>query len=66
MQEVARKEGVDADWLRNEIALGHIVIPKNKNHNFSVRGIGKGLSTKVNANIGTSEKHCSFNEELEK
>lgn len=66
MQEVAHQEGVDVNWLRNEIALGHIVIPKNKNHNFSVRGIGKGLSTKVNANIGTSEKHCSFTEEVEK
>ncbi len=30
MLEVANKENVDADWLRNEIALGKIVIPKNK------------------------------------
>lgn len=66
MNEVAKNEKVDADWLRNEIALGHIVIPKNKNHNFPVRGIGKGLSTKINANIGTSEKHCFLSEELEK
>ena len=66
MQYVAEKEQVDTDWLRNEIALGRIVIPKNINHKFPVRGIGKGLSTKVNANIGTSEKHCNFNEEIEK
>ncbi len=66
MHEVAYKEKVDANWLRNEIALGRIVIPKNKNHNFPVRGIGKGLTTKINANIGTSEKHCNFNEEIEK
>lgn len=63
---VANKEMVDVEWLRNEIALGRIVIPKNINHNFTVRGIGKGLSTKINANIGTSEKHCSFPEEIEK
>jgi phosphomethylpyrimidine synthase len=66
MQYVAEKEQVDADWLRNEIALGRIVIPKNINHKFPVCGIGKGLSIKVNANIGTSEKHCNFNEEIEK
>ena len=66
MQYVAEKEQVDTDWLRNEIALGRIVIPKNINHKFPVHGIGKGLSTKVNANIGTSEKHCNFNEEIEK
>jgi phosphomethylpyrimidine synthase len=66
MLHVAQKEQVDADWLRNEIALGRIVIPKNINHKFPVRGIGKGLSIKVNANIGTSEKHCNFNEEIEK
>jgi phosphomethylpyrimidine synthase len=66
MHEVAANENVDLDWLRNEIALGRIVIPKNKNHHFPVRGIGKGLSTKINANIGTSEGHCFLPEELEK
>ena len=66
MREVAFNEKVDADWLRNEIAWGRIVIPKNKNHDFPVRGIGKGLSIKINANIGTSEKHCNFTEEIDK
>lgn len=66
MLEVAQKENIDANWLRDEIALGRIVIPKNKNHTFPVRGIGKGLAIKVNANIGTSEKHCNFSEELAK
>lgn len=66
MRQVAYNEKVDADWLRNEIAMGRIVIPKNKNHDFQVRGIGKGLATKINANIGTSEKHCNFPEEIDK
>ena len=66
MKQVAHKENVDAEWLRNEIAVGRIVIPKNKNHDFSARGIGRGLATKVNANFGTSEKHCNFSEELDK
>jgi len=66
MIQVAKQENIDPDWLRNEIAIGRIVIPKNINHDFTVRGIGKGLSTKINANIGTSEKHCDLVEELEK
>jgi len=66
MHEVAYYENVEAEWLRNEIALGRVVIPKNKNHSFPARGIGKGLKTKVNANMGTSEKHCNFREEVEK
>ena len=66
MIEVAKQEKVDPNWLLNEIAIGRIVIPKNINHDFIARGIGRGLSTKVNANIGTSEKHCNLVEELEK
>jgi phosphomethylpyrimidine synthase len=66
MHIVAKNEKVDVEWLRNEIALGRIVIPKNKNHDFPVIAVGNGLRTKVNANMGTSEKHCHFDEELEK
>ncbi|MFO8054987.1 MAG: phosphomethylpyrimidine synthase ThiC [Bacteroidales bacterium] len=66
MQQVADTENVDAEWLRNEIAMGRTVIPKNKNHNFRARGIGRGLATKINANFGTSEKHCNLAEELDK
>lgn len=66
MNAVAQQEKVDVKWLRNEIASGRIVIPKNINHDFPVKAIGNGLRTKVNANMGTSEKHCFFKEELEK
>lgn len=66
MIDVAKKENADPEWLRNEITSGRIVIPKNINHDFPVRGIGNGLRTKINANIGTSEKHCNFSEEIEK
>lgn len=66
MIDVAKKENADPEWLRNEIILGRIVIPKNINHDFPARGIGNGLCTKINANIGTSEKHCNFSEEIEK
>ncbi len=66
MQEVAKIENVNTEWLRNEIANGRVVIPKNKNHKFNAQGIGNGLSIKINANIGTSNKHCDINEELNK
>lgn len=66
MKVVASYENVNPDWLRQEVALGHIVIPKNVNHQFEARGVGAGLSIKVNANIGTSDRHCSLDEEMEK
>ncbi len=66
MQLVANQEQVNAEWLRNEIACGRVVIPKNIHHNFPARAVGNGLRTKINANLGTSEKHCNAMEELEK
>jgi len=66
MKIIAIKENVEPEWLRKEIADGRIVIPKNIHHHFEARAIGGGLSTKVNANLGTSEKHCNLREELDK
>ncbi|PRZ00978.1 phosphomethylpyrimidine synthase ThiC [Marinilabilia salmonicolor] len=66
MKAVANHEKVDEQWLCQEIAQGRIVIPKNTNHHFEPRAIGAGLTTKINANLGTSEKHCNLKEELEK
>lgn len=55
MAKIAAKEGVDPEFIRKGIASGTIVIPANKNHpRLDPQGIGKGLRTKVNANIGTS------------
>lgn len=66
MKMVAESENINPDRLREAIAAGKAVIPKNVNHAFIARGIGKGLSTKINANIGTSPSHCDIDEELEK
>ncbi len=66
MEIVARKENRTKEYIRDLVAQGKIVIPKNINHDFSAVGIGLGLTTKVNSNIGTSEKHCDIEEELEK
>jgi len=66
MRQVAAYEDLDAEWIREQVGSGRIVIPKNINHSFEAKGIGYGLKTKVNSNIGTSEKHCNLEEELDK
>jgi len=67
MKHVAEKEGVEADYIIQGLADGEIVIPANVNHAKLIPcGIGKGLRTKVNANIGTSSDFCDLNMELRK
>ncbi len=67
MKLVAQQEGVDAEFIRQGVAKGTVVIPANINHNNLVPcGIGQGLKTKVNANIGTSSDFGNIDTELEK
>jgi len=66
MRYVAAVEGIDAEELRARIAAGLAIIPKNIHHDFNPIGVGHGLSTKVNANIGTSGHHQQLHEEVEK
>lgn len=67
MRAVAEKEGLDPEFVRSGVADGLIVIPANMNHRgIDPCGIGKGLRTKVNANIGTSSDYYDTNTELEK
>lgn len=66
MRMVAEDEGLDPEVIRRGVAAGTIVIPKNINHAFRPRGIGSGLKTKVNANIGHSSDHQDEAEELRK
>lgn len=55
MQQAVRNEPINAEQLRQLIAAGRAVLPKNRNHTFSrVLAIGARLKTKVNANLGTS------------
>lgn len=66
---VAETETVDAELIREKIAAGQLVIPANKlriKTNFKPVGIGRILSTKVNANIGTSSVRSSIEAEIEK
>lgn len=66
MRIVAEKEGRSPEYIRDQVAAGRIVIPKNRLRKFSAVGIGEGLTTKVNANIGTSPSHFCIDEEIEK
>ncbi|HWP97790.1 MAG TPA: phosphomethylpyrimidine synthase ThiC [Syntrophomonadaceae bacterium] len=67
MQEVARLEGISAETIRERVASGLVVIPFNENHqNLKACGIGYGLGTKVNANLGTSPVFPDWENEVEK
>jgi len=66
VQAVAKKEQLDEQYILNGLADGEITIFKNKNRTITPVGIGKGLTTKVNANIGTSPDLFDLDTELEK
>lgn len=67
MRHVAAEEHVPVEAVRAGLAEGVIVIPANPRHEKLVPcGIGKGLRTKVNANIGTSSDFGNVRTELAK
>ena len=67
MELVAKKENMDVDVLRNLIAKGQIAIPANKNHkSLDPEGVGQGLRTKINVNLGISKDCCDIDEEMKK
>jgi len=67
MEKTAASEGISAETIRQGIAEGTIVITQNVKHRtISPLAIGKGLRTKINANVGTSKDHTNVEEELAK
>jgi len=67
MRRTAEYEVVDPEVIRQLIADGFAVLPKNIKHNIDTpRVIGKNLDVKVNVNIGTSKDYSSFEEEIVK
>lgn len=67
MKVVADKEQVDVEWLRERVAKGLIAIPCNKLHtSISAEGVGDGLKTKINVNLGISKDENSIEKEMEK
>ncbi|MBU3941371.1 MAG: phosphomethylpyrimidine synthase ThiC [Nanoarchaeota archaeon] len=64
---IAEEEQVNIDLLLKNILEGKVVIPQNTLHQLKTPiGIGKGLRTKVNANIGTSKDYPFLDEEIKK
>jgi len=67
VKHVAEKEGVETDFILQGLVSGTIVIPASPNHaNLVPCGIGKGLRTKINVNIGTSPDFYDLDMELKK
>lgn len=67
MKTVATKENMDIEQLMKLVAKGKVVIPANKNHmNLNAEGVGKGLKTKINVNLGISKDCNDIEEELKK
>lgn len=67
MRKIAEKEKTNVQLIRERVAAGTVVIPANKNHRqVDPCGIGLGLRTKVNANLGTSSASPGIAGELEK
>src|SRR5579872_1462857 len=67
MQFIAVREGVSAEFVREEVARGRAIIPANINHPESEPMIiGRNFLVKINANIGNSAISSSIEEEVEK
>ncbi|MDQ5986672.1 MAG: 5-hydroxybenzimidazole synthase [Syntrophus sp. SKADARSKE-3] len=67
MRLCAETEGVEPEFIRKGVADGTIVVVRNNRHtHIRPAAIGKGLRTKINANIGTSKDRLDLNVELEK
>ncbi|MEN8264946.1 MAG: phosphomethylpyrimidine synthase ThiC [Nitrospirota bacterium] len=66
VKQVALDEGLEPEQISIDIAEGKTVISRNVNHDIKPLGIGRGLKTKINANIGTSKDRISLEEEMEK
>ncbi len=67
MEFIGIREGIDPEYVREEIARGRAIIPSNINHPESEPMIiGRNFLVKVNANIGNSAITSSIEEEVEK
>ncbi|MEC4685701.1 MAG: phosphomethylpyrimidine synthase ThiC [Nitrospirota bacterium] len=66
VRRCAELESISPEILSRDIAEGVTVILRNNIHQIEPVAVGKGLKTKINANIGTSKDRISFEEEMEK
>lgn len=64
---VAEKESRSPEWVRERVAAGTIAIPANIHHTaLSAEGIGDGLRTKINVNLGISGDAKDYELEMDK
>ena len=67
MEYIALREGVEPEFVRDEVAAGRAVIPANVNHpEAEPMIIGRNFLVKINANIGNSAVTSSIEEEVDK
>ena len=67
MQTVAAKEYIEPEKLRELVAKGWVAIPANVNHtSLSAEGVGSGLKTKINVNLGISGDCKDYTMEMQK
>lgn len=68
MAYVAHCEGLEPQFVREQVAAGRVVIPANPNHRTLTRftAIGEGMRVKVNANLGTSYDFADPEQEVRK
>ena len=67
LNKASEIEDLGVEDLKKNVQQGYAVIPQNKNHPLDKPcGIGKGLKTKVNANIGLTPGHSNIELEMQK
>lgn len=67
MEYVAKIERLEADFVREQVAIGRAIIPANINHhNLIPMAIGRAFKCKINANIGSSALSSGLEEEVQK
>src|SRR3982074_852487 len=69
MRFVAEREDLSPELVRDEIAIGRLIIPANVHHlagALEPMAIGKVSRVKINANIGNSQVSSDVNGEIDK
>ncbi len=66
IKQIARKERVDPAELKKLIRSGRVVVLRSRRHRIEPIAVGKGMTVKVNANIGTSPDRSDIELELAK
>ncbi len=67
METVCKEESISPEALMSLIAKGRVVIPANINHkSLKATGVGEGLKTKINVNLGISKDSCDYDLEIAK